>query len=130
VCGSLKSLFNEWQKGIELGLVRENEKLSGQVMFNSGVLLFHKSSPFLIKWIKACDAKKEYLMGDQDVLTELILQGDISYKELSNTYNWLMFDGALPGAIIVHWAGGWGKEYIRKFGGIHSFKRCFAAKRV
>jgi hypothetical protein len=66
-------------------------------------------------------------MGDQDVLTSMLLEGKIRYKEMSPLYNWLMYSGAQPGIIIAHWAAGWGKEYIRKFGGLDSL-RCNPTK--
>jgi hypothetical protein len=118
VCQSLDSLFGEWKEGLELAIVRGEPWFSQYQIFNSGVFLFHQKSPFLNKWNQLCQEQSEVVMGDQDFLTELILEGKIAFKELSPLYNWLMYAGFRPGIVIAHWVAGWGKEYIKKFGGL------------
>lgn len=120
VCGALDPLFEEWEEGIELGIAREDFKFSQQDMFNSGVILYQQGAPFLKEWNRRCQEQNAIMMGDQDILTAMLLGGNISFKELSPIYNWLMYAGILPGIVIAHWAGGWGKNYIRKFGGLHT----------
>ena len=134
VCASLNILFAEWESGIELAIVRGEPWFSRYQIFNSGVFLFHQESSFLKEWNRLCQEKNEAVMGDQDILTELILEGKIPFKELSPLYNWLMFAGFRPGIVIAHWACGWGKEYIKKFGGLQKLLkrkklcRCLSSK--
>jgi len=119
VCGSLKPLFDEWEDGVELGIVQEDEEFIRGVVYNSGVMLFKKSAPFLKTWADLCLTENGNHLGDQNILTHLILSEGLSIKSLSPTYNWMMYKGANPFVTIVHWVGGWGKEYIQKFGGLH-----------
>lgn len=120
VCGSLDPVFAAWEDQIELALAREDFRLSQQEMFNSGVLLFRKSAPFLQQWNDRCQKYNDTMMGDQDVLTDMLLKGEIAFKELPPIYNWPMYAGITPGILIAHWVAGWGKKYIRKFGGLHT----------
>ncbi len=127
VCASLDPVFAEVQEGVELVIGRQDFRLDAPVLYNSGVILFRKMSPFLHEWNQGCQTQNGSKMGDQDVLTSMLLEGKIRYKEMSPLYNWLMYSGAQPGIIIAHWAAGWGKEYIRKFGGLDSL-RCNPTK--
>ncbi|MGH2639857.1 MAG: hypothetical protein ACRDF4_11365, partial [Rhabdochlamydiaceae bacterium] len=88
------------------------------IVYNSGVILFRRGSPFLKEWDLRCHKQNGTMMGDQDVLTEILLEGKIPFKKLAPFYNWLMYSGIQPGIVIAHWAAGWGKEYIRKYGGL------------
>ena len=121
VCGSLDPLFMEWDDSIDLSIVREDLRLAKQaILFNSGVMLFRKGSPFLQAWHELCQKQNNVMMGDQDVLTSLLLEGAVAFKELSPLYNWPMCGGVTPGILIAHWVSGWGKEYIQRFGGLHT----------
>lgn len=120
ICGDLTPLFNEWCEGIELALVND-ERSSGQPNFSSGVILFYKNAPFLKTWAEKCLNHNSEYMGDQNILTEMILNQNIPIKELNPIYNWIMYQGANIEALILHWGGGWGKQYIKKYGGIHQF---------
>jgi hypothetical protein len=115
VCKPLEGLFEQWEPGIELVALPEKKK---KIEYNSGVMLFPKSAPFLQLWADLCQKENKDYMGDQNALTELILDKKLSFKELSPIYNWLMVHGFSPAIVIAHWAGG-GKEHIRKFGGLH-----------
>lgn len=120
VCGSLDSLFREWEEGIQLALINDKRK-DLPVNYSSGVFLFYKAAPFLKLWAERCYQDNDKYLGDQNILTELILEERIPIKELDLKYNWIMYQGINLGALIVHWGGGWGKKYIRKFGGLHQF---------
>ncbi len=128
VCGSLSPLFEEWMEGIELALVRDERSVE-ELNFSSGVILFRKEAPFLKRWAELCLEGNASYMGDQNALTELLYAGDILFKELNPIYNWIMGQGFNPSAIVAHW-GAWGKEHIKRFGGIHELiKKGFAADR-
>lgn len=120
VCGPLDSLFAEWDEAVELAICKEVFRSDLPVAYNSGVILFQKGAPFLTKWNELCHSQNGTLMGDQDVLLQILLEGTTSFKELPTRYNWLMLGGVQPGIVIAHWASGWGKEYIAKFGGLHA----------
>jgi hypothetical protein len=107
-------------KSFDLGIVREDFHKEWRPLYNSGVMLFRKEAPFLLEWHKECEKQSGIMMGDQDVLSALIIEGKIKIRELPTAYNWLMYAGIHPGIIIAHWASDWGKEYIRKFGGVHA----------
>ncbi len=113
VCGSLKPLFDQKEKGIELSIVREESQ-----DYNSGVMLFPKKAPFLKKWAQLCIENNDQYMGDQNALTELILTGKVPIKELDAKYNWQMIKGFSDSIVVAHWCA-WGKEYLQKFGGLH-----------
>lgn len=118
VCGSLKPLFDEWNDEIQLALVND-ERGSGKANYSSGVILFTKNAPFLEQWaIQCCMANDQY-MGDQNILTDLLESKKIPFKEISPIYNWIMYRGFGFGILIAHWGAGWGKEYIKKYGGLH-----------
>jgi hypothetical protein len=120
VCESLDPVFAEARDDVELVIGKQDWRLDAPVVYNSGVILFRKKSPFLHEWNLRCFSQNASMMGDQDVLTSMLLEGNIQYKELSPFYNWLMYSGVQPGIVIAHWSAGWGKEYIRRFGGLSS----------
>jgi hypothetical protein len=118
VCGPLNPIFEFSETGIELALVRDERSVE-EHNYSSGVMLFPKHAPFLKKWVRLCLESSDKYMGDQNALTELILQKKIRFKELSPIYNWIMFQGYNVSAVVAHWGAAWGKEHIRKFGGVH-----------
>src|SRR3569832_307212 len=123
VCGSLDSLFARWNPKFELAIGRQDFRLDEPIVYNSGVILFRKNAPFLARWDQLCRAQNGTMMGDQDVLTSILLEGTTHFEELSPYYNWLMYAGIEPGIVIAHWAAGWGKELISKFGGLHALNK-------
>lgn len=129
VCGPLNPLFAEWGEGIEVALVRDERHVEER-NFSSGVMLFAKGVPFLERWAELCRKESGQHMGDQNVLTQLLYSGEVAFKELDPIYNWIMYQGYNPAAVIAHW-GAWGKEYLQRFGGIHELlgnKKGFAAR--
>lgn len=113
VCGPLSPLFGSLAKETELAVVREQH---GD--YNSGVLAFRKQASFLKTWAQLCLEHNDRYMGDQNALTELILKKKIRIKELDPRYNWRMIQGYHDGIVVAHWCA-WGKEHIKKFGGLH-----------
>ena len=113
VCGPLQPLLESFQKDAELAIVQEE---TGD--YNSGVLVFSKNAPFLKKWARLCMEQNDLYMGDQNALTALISKKKIKVQELNSRYNWLMSRGYVDSIVIAHWCA-WGKEHLRKFGGLH-----------
>lgn len=129
VCGSLEPIFDLKNKAFDLAIAREDFHKEWRPLYNSGVMLFRKNSPFLTQWHDRCRIDNGIVMGDQDVLTQLIVEGSIDVHEIPPNYNWLMYAGVHPGIQIAHWVSDWGKNYIRKFGGLHTLlEKSFAAR--
>lgn len=128
VCGSLDSIFAQQEKGIDLVILKEDCRLNNQQPFNSGVMLIRKNSSFLKEWDYLCKTQNGAVLGDQDILTKMILKGKVSFKELPISFNWLMGLGFHPEILVAHWAAGWGKEYIQKFGGLHALTNSLKEK--
>jgi hypothetical protein len=118
ICRSLTPLFAEWESGIELALVND-ERVPGVPNYNSGVILYSKEASFLKEWASFCVTQNQIYIGDQEILTEILLKGEVPFKQIDPIYNWVMFWGINYNAVIAHWAT-WGKEYIRKHGGLHA----------
>ena len=118
VCSPLDSLFGELEEGIDLAIGLQDFRLDKPIVYNSGVILYRQGGSFLHEWDVQCQLQNSTMMGDQDVLTKILLEGKTPFKVLSPYYNWLMYGGVEPGIVIAHWAAGWGKEYIRKYGGL------------
>jgi hypothetical protein len=116
VCGPLKPLFDVLKEGVELAIIKEESHV---LVYNSGVLLFRSKASFLKKWAELCLNENDKFMGDQNALTELILAGKVRYTELDHKYNWRMIKGYHDAIVVAHWCA-WGKEYIQKFGGLHT----------
>jgi len=118
VCGPLDEVFAALPPTMEIGMVRDIS--APESLFNSGVVVFRKNGKVLHDWLAACRGQNGKFLGDQEVFSHLAGQGKIAVCELLHFYNWRMAFGFHPSALIVHWVGVWGKEYIRTFGGIHS----------
>jgi hypothetical protein len=97
----------------KLNIIFEDETL-----YNSGVLLYRKEEPLLKKWADALVALEENFFSDQHVLSRIIHQEKYPVQILNENYNWRMSQGFNIHAAIVHWSGSWGKEYIRRHGGV------------
>ncbi len=127
VCGPLDALFAEWEEPLELAIAKQDIRFSRRLAYNSGVFLFRQESPFLHRWNSLCRKQNKNMLGDQDILTCMLVKNQVQFKELSPFYNWLMYRGIHPGIVIAHWAAGWGKEYIRRFGGLQTLLKSSAA---
>lgn len=89
-----------------------------ETLYNSGVILYEHSCPLIAKWAQAVLEIGEQFWSDQHVLSRIIHNEQIPITRLHENYNWRMSQGLNIHAQIVHWAGSWGKEYIRLHGGI------------
>lgn len=123
ILGSLAPLFTACEEKEQIALVREYPsehlpKLSKGVKYNGGVIAFHREAPILQKWAKASLALNGSFMGDDPLLAHLIYEEQLDVGELPEAYNWRLVRGLNLNAVILHWVGSGGKEYIRTHGGI------------
>jgi len=118
ISGPLDPIFSAFDSDAELALTRDPRK-SRWLSYSSGVVAFRKEAPVIAKWADLCLKAHSRYMGDENVLAHLIRKGEGKVQEFPHEFNWMMYNGYNPGALIHHWGGTWGKEYIRKFGGIH-----------
>lgn len=110
ITGSLAPLFHKIHVHSKMALALESE----QTIYNSGVIAYHRNSPLLQQWTDLSYRHNDQFLGDQDVLTFIINQENIEVTELPSKYNWVVREGINFEAIILHWAGKWGKEVIRR----------------
>lgn len=84
----------------------------GDPIYNSGVLPYRWGIPCFEKW--AClsfDANEKY-MGDQDILSQIIVDEKISIPELPDSYHRYYRVDPEEGALIIHWLGSNGKRIL------------------
>lgn len=86
--------------------------------YNSGVILYRHGLVLIEKWAEILQKEGENFWGDQAALAKVIEQENPEVNTLDENYNWRMAKGLNIHAIIIHWVGSWGKDYIRKHGGI------------
>lgn len=87
----------------------ENDK----ILFNSGVIVTLRDNPLILLWAKNCVSRNSEFLGDQDLLSSIIYEKGEKISIIPPKYNWRMIDGPNPDAIIIHWAGVFGKRKIR-----------------
>jgi len=126
VLSSLEPLFDQeanllLAKETEAALEKERKLKTiqeDQMLYNSGVILYSHGEPLMEKWAKAALKEGEQFWSDQHTLSHIIYQEKIPIEELHKNYNWRMSQGLNIHAVIIHWSGTWGKEYIRRYAGI------------
>jgi hypothetical protein len=85
VRGSLDPLFNTLFFGADFAIARDPLE---EQMYNSGVIVMRKGSSLLQRWqqfMRECHAE---FLGDQQGLSHLIHQEQLSFLELPAIYNW------------------------------------------
>lgn len=122
IIGSLDPIFDYIDPLSKMGLaeVRDPETKREGTLYNSGVIVFEKDSPLLKKWAEAALFDNNKYLGDQDALSQVIFDEKAVVGDLPEIYNWRMCGGFRLDAIVLHWAALWGKEYIRKHGGLRN----------
>jgi hypothetical protein len=88
-------------------------------LYNSGVVVFQKNAKLLLKWAEMAKCLSSQYSGDQEILSDLINNQNAEIQELPDIYNWRMSQGLNINAVIVHWVGKWGKNYIKEYGGLN-----------
>lgn len=126
VLGSVAPLF-EQEEAISLAPEttpsQERERTlrtihADETLYNSGVILYHHQTPIIEKWACAVLEEGDQFWSDQHALSRIIYNEKTPVTTLHENYNWRMSQGLNLHAVIVHWVGSWGKEYIRRHGGI------------
>lgn len=132
VLGPLLPLFEMLPESEEMGIVREPlirqgnpALLLGEVLYNSGVVLYRQNSSLLTRWAEESQSSNELFWNDQLALSRLIFTEKFSVHELPAIYNHHLSSGIFPNAVIIHWLGSWGKAYIRKHGGLRETLRTY-----
>lgn len=128
-CEVLRPLDPLFEKEGEIYLTMESEpthererKLKTiaqeEILYNSGVVVYRHGCLIIKKWAEEVAREGAEFCSDQHVLSHVIYKNSYPVNTLEREYNWRMVWGLNIHAAIVHWAGSWGKEYIRRFGGI------------
>ena len=107
-CEVLTSLEGLFQKLRFFPMALAKDSLG---FYNTGVIVYKRDAPLLAHWAAACVAENDQVLSDQQVLMQLPQE---NVGELAPKYNWLVQKGVHPEAAVLHWAGVWGKEAIRR----------------
>lgn len=105
VRGSLEPLFAYAEP---LSLLKETE-----IIYNSGVIPYEKDLDLIIDWAKACIEGNKTFRGDQEVLSHLIKEKNISIRHLPKEYNWSREKPESDSMLIYHLHDAVGKSVIR-----------------
>ena len=89
-----------------------------EILYNSGVVLYSQGDPLIGRWAQKILETKDHFWSDQHALSRLIFEEKVPIHRLHEDYNWQMSQGFNMHAAIIHWVDSWGKDYIRKYGGI------------
>jgi hypothetical protein len=119
VRGSLEPLFDHLHPASDMSLISDPER---EKIYNSGVVLFRKHSRLLKEWAEQCLGKSDQCLGDDYVLSPLIESGAYSFQELPKEYHWMMRGELNLSALILHWAGNWGKLFIETHGSLNEYR--------
>ncbi len=120
ITGPLAPLFQKIHLHSKMALALDIDT-ADDVVYNSGVIAYHRTSPLLSLWADLAFHQNDRFLGDQDILTHIIHHENIEVAELSSKYNWVIRSGINFEAIILHWAGKWGKDVIRRESLLSSF---------
>ncbi len=132
VLGSLLPLY-ELPKEYQIALAKEPEhgqevllnegfRLEGEIIYNSGVVVFRKQASVIKRWEEESLLKTDSFVGDQNLLSRIIFMEKYPVAEIPPVYNWRMAYGPSLDAVIIHWVG-WGKQYIKHYGGLRNLKK-------
>lgn len=86
---------------------------AGYPIYNSGVIAFRHGIDLLRDWARACREINGSFRGDQEVLSHLLSEKNLSVTEISPYYNWSRMQEEGNNALILHWHGPAGKTVIR-----------------
>ncbi len=110
IAGTLAPLFSKIHSHSKIALARD----SNTEDYTTRVVAYHHHSPLLARWTDLCLRQNDRFLNDQEALSFLIHAEEIEVTELPSKYNWTIQKGIHLEAIILHWAGQWGKEVIRR----------------
>jgi hypothetical protein len=113
VRSSIKPLFAHADHPSGIALAKDiHDPLSNGKGYNSGVIVFKRGLPLIEKWADEALKSNHLFAGDQDILTKLIFDHELTISELPLIYNWSRCSGENPDAAIYHWHGRHGKTVI------------------
>lgn len=122
ILGNLEPIYQFIDPHTKMGLVCVEEKETSTVetfsVYNSGVIVFEKTSVLLKEWIEHLLEQSHRYKSDDEALSHLIFEKRYTIGKIPEIYNWLMCKQLNPGAVVLHWSNGWGKQYIQMFGGL------------
>jgi len=111
--GNLSPIFEYIRRGIGVTLDPHNPWIKSNDVVASGVVAVEHGNNLIIEWARDCLAAHK-IRGDQEVLNRLIQERKREIVIMPPEYQWLRIDGDNPDALIMHWTGVRGKDYIRK----------------
>ena len=103
----LSSLFAlcDHPSGIALSLEPSN-------VYNSGVIVFKHGCSLIKEWASQVFKLNHAFVGDQELLSHIIRENNLTIAEISRHYNWSRCYENNPEAAIFHWHGATGKTAI------------------
>lgn len=105
----LNALFHACEHPSHIAMVRD---LLDPREYNSGVIAFKRGTPLIQDWAKDAFLRNGEFRGDQDLLSQLIIEQKIEIQEIPSRYNWSRRAEENPEALIIHWHGPHGKAII------------------
>lgn len=133
VLGPLDPLFDLISPESEMGIMREFNnsdylRYDEQALYNGGVIVFEHGADIIEKWADAVMSLTHLFWGDDHLLSYLINSSKIPVCELPPIFNWRVSQGININAVICHWIGQGGKDFIRQFGGFKPTLEKFSEK--
>jgi hypothetical protein len=110
VRGSLKHLLDYADHPAGIALAKDHRE-----GYNSGVIVFRHGIPLIETWADESFELNHIYAGDQDILTKIIIDHQLSIADLPTIYNWSRCNGESPDAVIFHWHGRHGKTVIATY---------------
>ncbi|MBX7067593.1 MAG: hypothetical protein K1X28_10225 [Parachlamydiales bacterium] len=119
---NLEPLFNSLLF-FDIALKRDSEEIqwlhrergyidSNEVNYDCGVVAFRKEAPILLHWIEEIEERNSEYVFDQQALSKALAKHALF--ELPELANWSAAKGINPDALIVHYHGGYLKEWIKQ----------------
>lgn len=111
VRGCLNTLFDLCKSS--LAIAKDPTLSTSHTTFNSGVIVFNHEDLIFEEWAHLAIENNCRFRGDQDILSLIIHEQKINVIELPQIYNWSRRLEKNPKAIVLHWHGQHGKNYIQ-----------------
>ena len=119
----LNSIFHDTTASLAMALEKRHSakelfqhKLlyKGELLYNTGVVLFQRHCPIIPKWAKKTLTENHLFIGDQDILSRIIYKEKFPLALLPSIYNHHLEDGLTPDTHILHFVCSGGKHSILK----------------
>ncbi len=107
VRGSISKLFDCCEGSLAIA-VDSCHPLS----YNSGVMVFKHGLNVIETWADHAFERNHEFRGDQDLLSAIIDEQNVTITEIPAIYNWSRCNQSNPEAVILHWHGPQGKSEI------------------